>query len=279
MRPRSPACRCPGGSSPSSIAWNAACGSTSICTTATRCPDAPPRFLRVVRWPARRRSPGSRARTTPYSSSGSIASRTGRCRTFCSTGTATTASTTSTSAAAFPRPICGAARRTTRRASTSADGVFDPEFVSRQLGAAVILKALVDLGAVTVDQQVAPAANPAATAAANTPAPPAANPAVAPAAAPPAPPPPVAPVAVEASAAAIPHIARELAYPGLLKQGAVQRREVRRQARTGVAAHPRLRGAPRFGLWLSRPPISSRRSRPARGGHRRASSTNRRGTC
>ena len=35
MRPRSPACRCPGGSSPSSIAWNAACGLTSICTTAT----------------------------------------------------------------------------------------------------------------------------------------------------------------------------------------------------------------------------------------------------
>ena len=51
------------------------------------------------------------------------------------------------------------------------DGVFDPEFVSGQLGAAVILKALVDLGAVTVEQQVAPAANPAVTAAANTPAP------------------------------------------------------------------------------------------------------------
>jgi lysozyme family protein len=100
------------------------------------------------------------------------------------------------------------------------DGVFDPEFVSGQLGAAVILKALVDLGAVTVEQQVAPAASPAVTAAANTPAPPAANPAVAPVAAPPAPPPPVAPVAVEASAAALPHIAHELAYPGLLKQGA-----------------------------------------------------------
>ncbi len=91
------------------------------------------------------------------------------------------------------------------------DGVFDPEFVSGQLGAAVILKALVDLGAVTVEQQVAPAANPAVAVAANTPAPPAANPAV---------PPPVSPVAVDASAAAIPHIARELAYPGLLKQGA-----------------------------------------------------------
>jgi lysozyme family protein len=76
------------------------------------------------------------------------------------------------------------------------DGVFDPEFVSGQLGAAVILKALVDLGAVTVEQQVAPVAPP------------------------PAPPPPVGPVAVEASAAALPHVAHELAYPGLLKEGA-----------------------------------------------------------
>jgi lysozyme family protein len=100
------------------------------------------------------------------------------------------------------------------------DGVFDPEFVSGQLGAAVILKALVDLGAVTVEQQVAPAAPSAVTAAANTPATPTANPAVAPVAAPPAPSPVVAPVAVEASVAALPHIAHELAYPGLLKQGA-----------------------------------------------------------
>jgi lysozyme family protein len=100
------------------------------------------------------------------------------------------------------------------------DGVFDPEFVSGQLGAAVILKALVDLGAVTVEQQVAPAANSAVTAAANTPAAPVADPAVAPVAAPPAPPPPIAPVAVEASAAALPHISQELAYPGLLKHGA-----------------------------------------------------------
>lgn len=96
------------------------------------------------------------------------------------------------------------------------DGVFDPEFVSRQLGAAVILKALVDLGAVTIDQQAAPAANVAA-AAANTSPTPAADPAAAPAAAPAA---PVSPAAVDAGAAAIPHIARELAYPGPLKQGA-----------------------------------------------------------
>jgi lysozyme family protein len=97
------------------------------------------------------------------------------------------------------------------------DGVFDPEFVSGQLGAAVILKALVDAGAVTVEQQPAPAANAAAAPPPN-PAPPAAPPAVPPAAAPA--PAPVSPVAVDAGAAAIPHIARELAYPGLLKQGA-----------------------------------------------------------
>jgi lysozyme family protein len=99
------------------------------------------------------------------------------------------------------------------------DGIFDPEFVSGQLGAAVILKALVDLGAVAVDQQPAPAANAAAAPAANPATPPGAPPAAAPAAATPAPA-PVSPVAVDANAAAIPHIARELAYPGLLKQGA-----------------------------------------------------------
>lgn len=120
----------------------------------------------------------------------------------------------------IPTPYLWSGSTHYKKGKYVADGVFDPEFVSRQLGAAVILKALVDLGAVTVEQPVAPAANPAVTAAADTPAPPAANPAVAPVAAPPAPPPPVGPVAVEASAAALPHIAQELAYPGLLKQGA-----------------------------------------------------------
>ena len=104
----------------------------------------------------------------------------------------------------IPTPYLWSGSQHYKKGKYVADGVFDPEFVSKQVGAAVILKALVDLGAVTVDQQEAPAANPAAV--------PAANPAVAPAQ--------VSPVAVDAGAAAIPHIARELAYPGMLKQGA-----------------------------------------------------------
>ena len=43
-----------------------------------------------------------------------------------------------------------------------ADHQFDPNAVSGQVGAAVILKALVDLGAVTIDQHLAVEANPAA---------------------------------------------------------------------------------------------------------------------
>ena len=126
----------------------------------------------------------------------------------------------------IPTPYLWSGSTHYKKGKYVADGVFDPGFVSRQLGAAVILKALVDLGAVTVEQQVAPPANAAVAPPASAPAPPAASPAVAPAAGPPVPPPvasaasPVGPVAVEASAAAIPHIARELAYPGLLKQGA-----------------------------------------------------------
>lgn len=112
----------------------------------------------------------------------------------------------------IPTPYLWSGSTHYKKGKYVADGVFDSEFVSRQLGAAVILKALVDLGAVTVDQQVAPAANPATAPAASAPAPPAAAPAP--------PPTPVSPVTVDATAAAIPHIARELAYPGLLRQGA-----------------------------------------------------------
>ena len=97
----------------------------------------------------------------------------------------------------IPTPYLWSGSTHYKKGKYVADGVFDSEFVSRQLGAAVILKALVDLGAVSVDQQAAPAANPVA-------------PTVS-----------VSPVSVDASAATIPHIARELAYPGLLKQGAV----------------------------------------------------------
>lgn len=102
----------------------------------------------------------------------------------------------------IPTPYLWSGSTHYKKGKYVADGVFDPEFVSQQVGAAVILKALVDLGAVKADQLEPPAANPAA---AN---PPAATPA------------PAGPVAVDAGAAGIPHIARELAYPGPLKQGA-----------------------------------------------------------
>jgi lysozyme family protein/peptidoglycan hydrolase-like protein with peptidoglycan-binding domain len=120
----------------------------------------------------------------------------------------------------IPTPYLWSGSAHYKKGKYVADGVFDPEFVSRQLGAAVILKALVDLGAVTVDQQVAPAADSATVAVANTPVTSAATPAVVLPATPAVPPAPVSPVTVDAAAAAIPHIARELAYPGLLKQGA-----------------------------------------------------------
>lgn len=107
----------------------------------------------------------------------------------------------------IPTPYLWSGSTHYKKGKYVADGVFDPEFVSRQVGAAVILKALVDLGAIKADPLGTSAASPAAV---NPPAatPPGATPA------------PAGPVSVDAVAAGIPHIARELAYPGLLKQGA-----------------------------------------------------------
>lgn len=61
----------------------------------------------------------------------------------------------------IPTPYLWSGSTHYRKGKYVADGVFDPESVFPQAGAAVILKALVDLGAVKVDQQEAPAASPA----------------------------------------------------------------------------------------------------------------------
>jgi lysozyme family protein len=94
----------------------------------------------------------------------------------------------------IPTPYLWSGSAHYRKGKYVADGEFNAEAVSQQVGAAVVLKALVDLGAVTIDQQESLAANPVAASGH------------------------VASLTVDASS--VPHIARELAYPGLLKQGA-----------------------------------------------------------
>lgn len=96
----------------------------------------------------------------------------------------------------IPTPYLWSGSAHYRKGKYVADGEFNAEAVSQQVGAAVILKALVDLGAVTIDQQQTLVANPVAASGH------------------------VASLTVDAGNAGIPHIARELAYPGLLKQGA-----------------------------------------------------------
>ena len=209
--------------------------------------------------------------------SGSIASPTGRCRTSCSTGTATTASTTSTNAAAFPRPICGAARRTIRRASTlptacstpnscpPARGGRPPEGAGRsrcrdgRSASGAGRQSGGDGGCQYTSAarcqssgQRSPLRGAASTCA-RSPSMPARPP--------------------------FRTLPTSLPIRGCSGRAGATAARVRRQARTGVAAHSRLRGDHRCGFRARRPPISSRHSRPGRGGQRRASSTNRPGTC
>ena len=96
----------------------------------------------------------------------------------------------------IPTPYLWSGSTHYRKGKYVADGVFDPEAVSKQVGAAVILKSLIDLGAVTIEKKQAIAANPAAATG------------------------DVASLTVVADNASVPHIVRELAYPGPLKQGA-----------------------------------------------------------
>lgn len=121
----------------------------------------------------------------------------------------------------IPTPYLWSGSTHYKKGKYVADGVFDPDFVSRQIGAAVILKALVDRGAVKVDEPAPPTAKPTVVDPPATAPAVAATPTVDPVVAnPPAKPVPAGSSVVDAGTASIPHIARELAYPGLLKQGA-----------------------------------------------------------
>jgi lysozyme family protein len=89
-----------------------------------------------------------------------------------------------------------------------ADGKFDPDAVSRQVGAAVLLRTLVDLNAVAIDAAQAVVGNPAA-ATAHVPS-----------------------LAIDLSGPAFQHVGAELDYPGALASGSgrddAERRAVRR---------------------------------------------------
>jgi len=108
----------------------------------------------------------------------------------------------------IPTPYLWSGSQHYRKGKYVADHVFDPEAVSGQVGAAVLLKALIDLGAVTIDRQLSVEANPAA-ATGHTPS-----------------------LEIDLTGNAFKHIAAELDYPGLLKNGsggsATEKRGVRR---------------------------------------------------
>ena len=95
----------------------------------------------------------------------------------------------------IPTPYLWSGSQHYRKGKYVRDHVFDPEAVSRQAGAAVILKALIDLGAVVPDKKLALETNVAA-ATEN-----------------------VSSLNVDISGSAFKHIAAELDYPGLLKSG------------------------------------------------------------
>jgi lysozyme family protein len=96
----------------------------------------------------------------------------------------------------IPTPYLWSGSQHYRKGKYVADRKFDPEAVSKQAGAAVILKALIDLGAVSLDAQMSLTANPAAATGE------------------------VAGLVIDTSAKPFKHIANELDYPGLLKNGA-----------------------------------------------------------
>ncbi len=95
----------------------------------------------------------------------------------------------------IPTPYLWSGSQHYRKGKYVADHQFDPEAVSGQAGAAVILKALLDLGAVTIDKNQGIESNPAA-ATEHIPS-----------------------LTIDTSGKAFKHVAEELAYPGLLKLG------------------------------------------------------------
>ncbi len=108
----------------------------------------------------------------------------------------------------IPTPYLWSGSQHYRKGKYVADHQFDPNEVSSQAGAAVILKALVDLGAVMIDKELAVESNPAAATEH------------------------IASLTIDTSSKAFKHVAEELAYPGLLKLGAgktkVEQRGVKR---------------------------------------------------
>lgn len=108
----------------------------------------------------------------------------------------------------IPTPYLWSGSQHYRKGKYVADGEFDPEAVSRQVGAAVLLKSLIDLGAVKIDTQLEVASNAAAATGH------------------------VGSLTIDMSGAAFSHVAAELDYPGLLRVGsgtsAAEKKSVRR---------------------------------------------------
>ncbi|NKM69393.1 hypothetical protein [Rhizobium laguerreae] len=104
----------------------------------------------------------------------------------------------------IPTPYLWSASKHYVKGKYVQDGVFDPNAVSKQVGAAVLLKALIDLGAVTLDAKQVVVGNPAAATQ------------------------DVSSLVVDASGAAFKHIAAELDYPGPLHTGSPKDISVRR---------------------------------------------------
>jgi len=108
----------------------------------------------------------------------------------------------------IPTPYLWSGSQHYRKGKYVTDGVFDPDEVSRQVGAAVLLKSLIDLGAVTIDTQLEVGSNAAAATGH------------------------VGSLSIDISGAAFGHVAGELDYPGRLTIGsgktAAERKSVRR---------------------------------------------------
>lgn len=95
----------------------------------------------------------------------------------------------------IPTPYLWSGSQHYRKGKYVADHVFDPEAVSQQVGAAVLLKALVDLGAVVIGEEQQVVGNPAAATG------------------------DIASIAIDLSRPDLQDAAAELDYPGLLKKG------------------------------------------------------------
>jgi lysozyme family protein len=96
----------------------------------------------------------------------------------------------------IPTPYLWSGSQHYRKGKYVRDGVFDPEFVSTQVGAAVVLRALVDLKAVNIDATRVIESNPASASG------------------------DVATLQIDTTDKVFRHVAAELAFPGPLAKGA-----------------------------------------------------------